>query len=334
MRWIILLTSLAVSSLLAIPAMMPAETIYAPYLDFACQPHFDLVKLSQQSGAKQFRLGFIVQNRHVWRCDPAWGGYNAYAISKKRGLDDIKKFQAAGGKVTLSFGGEAGIYLSQRARSASELATAYQKIIDCYQVYSLDFDIENAHLHDKAALTRQMEALQKVQSHYRLLGHQIKVSLTLPSMPSGMMPQTLRVVELAQQHGVDVYRVNIMAMDYDSVSYDPKKMGTYAIDAAKSVHQQLQKLYSHKSSFAIWQMIGLTPMIGMNDAYPERFSLADARLVSRFAKENHLGLISDWAINRDCPGIGTHATERSSGSFRGQKMQRYAYDYSKIFITT
>jgi hypothetical protein len=46
-------------------------------------------------------------------------------------------------------------------------------------------------------------------------------------------------------------------------------------------------------------MIGLTPMIGMNDDTNEIFDLKAAQQVVAFAKQYGLGRISMWSLNRD-----------------------------------
>ena len=56
-------------------------------------------------------------------------------------------------------------------------------------------------------------------------------------------------------------------------------MGYYAIESAENLHNQLSQIYPEKTSDEIWQMIGITPMIGLNDVITERFTLLNAQQV-------------------------------------------------------
>lgn len=55
-------------------------------------------------------------------------------------------------------------------------------------------------------------------------------------------------------------------------------------------------------------MLGLTPMIGVNDTAPETFTLEDAAEVVAWADANDLRLLSMWSLNRDHPGTGLSTT--------------------------
>ena len=74
-----------------------------------------------------------------------------------------------------------------------------------------------------------------------------------------------------------------MTMDYgDGAAPNPDgQMGEYAIQAAQSLHSQLKQAYADAGTAiddaALWQKVGVTPMIGQNDVATEVFDLEDAR---------------------------------------------------------
>ena len=75
--------------------------------------------------------------------------------------------------------------------------------------------------------------------------------------------------------------VNVMAMDYGDVRpQSPRgQWHRYAIAAAtSSLHTQLQPGCTARASPSsqLWPMIGVTPMIGVNDITTEVFDLAAA----------------------------------------------------------
>jgi len=107
-----------------------------------------------------------------------------------------------------------------------------------------------------------------------------------------------------------------MAMDYFDPSLDYHgRMGDYAIQAARATHHQLTRLYPGKSDVAVWRMVGVTPMIGINDDNEEIFTTRDARQLTAFAKQRRLGRLAMWSANRDrpCPTPTSWASNDCSG---------------------
>jgi hypothetical protein len=137
----------------------------------------------------------------------------------------------------------------------------------------------------------------------------------------------VRVVRAAINNGVRVGVVNVMAMDYfdSSLSYKGR-MGDYAIRAARATHAQLARLYPGRSSAALWRMIGVTPMLGVNDDPKEVFTTQNAKQLTAFAKQQHIGRLAMWSANRDhpCPG-----TPQASNDCSGLAAPDWAF--SKIF---
>jgi hypothetical protein len=115
------------------------------------------------------------------------------------------------------------------------------------------------------------------------------------------------VLRSAVDHGARVDVVNLMAFDYyDGLTTD---MAAAAISAARGLHRKLATLYPQRTEAQLWRMIGLTIMNGVDD-YPELTevtTLADARAIMTFARDNGLSFLSMWATQRDnggCPGRG------------------------------
>jgi chitinase len=109
-------------------------------------------------------------------------------------------------------------------------------------------------------------------------------------------------LQSAATHGVTLDIVNVMAMDYgDSAAPNPQgRMGDYAIQAATSLFNQLKTVYgTAKSDNQLWAMVGITPMIGLNDVTTETFDQQEAREVLAFAEQRGIGRLSFWSLNRD-----------------------------------
>jgi hypothetical protein len=214
----------------------------------------------------------------------------------------INNLRAIGGDVMISFGGAAGLELAQDLPSVSALTGAYASVVNAYGVTHLDFDIEGAAVADKASIDRRSQALAALEQQFAAQGKALQIWFTLPALPTGLTNDGLYVLQSAQHYGLKLAGINVMAMDYgDSAAPNPSgQMGTYAIDAAQSLFSQLRNLYGPTPTDAqLWQMVGVTPMIGRNDVTSEVFDQAAARQLVAFAEKVGMGRLSMWSLNRD-----------------------------------
>ena len=100
-------------------------------------------------------------------------------------------------------------------------------------------------------------------------------------------------------------------------------MGTYAIDAAQSVEKQLAGWYPSRSAAQLWNMVGVTPMIGQNDQGDEVFTQTDQTQLINFAQTQHLGELGFWDVTRDgnaCTGSLSDCTNISQTPYQFSKM--------------
>ena len=153
----------------------------------------------------------------------------------------------------------------------------YLAVVNTYHIYNLDFDVEGALQGNTQALTTQAQAIAMLQAQEAANGTPVTVSYTLPVLPSGLVEGQgggMNVLQIANTNGVAVSRVNVMAMDYGNGFDQPGNpgMGTYAIDAATATHTQLMTLYPSLTSQQAWNMVGVTPLIGINDDPSEIFT--------------------------------------------------------------
>lgn len=264
---------------------------FAPFVDTSLAPAYDLLDTAKATGVKEFNLAFVTSGGS---CAPLWGG--ATDLESDKVAAQIGDLRAAGGDVRVSFGGAAGSELALNCASADELAAAYGKVVDAYDLTKVDFDIEGGALPDTAANTRRAQAIAQLQKEHP----DLDVSYTLPVMPEGLTQPGLDLLADAKENGVDIGAVNIMAMDYGPAYSDD--MGAYAIDAATATQAQLKSTLGLSDDEA-WQSLVVTPMIGVNDVPTEIFTVEDATQLVEFAREKGIGL-SMWSSTRDqaCEG--------------------------------
>ena len=213
------------------------------------------------------------------------------------GKTDIVNFQAAGGRVILSFGGASGTYL-ESACSDDGMYNLVKGAIDTTGARAIDFDVEGDQIGKSALNTRRNNVVKRLQAAYPSL----YVSYTLPVDPTGLPSEALTVIRSANTAGVKVSLVNIMAMDYGTDADQGRAMGDLAISAANATFAQIKSIFTGKTDAQLWAMIGVTPMIGVNDTQSEVFRQADATKLATFAQQKGLGLLSYWAMQRDMPG--------------------------------
>lgn len=268
----------------------------APYADMTLWPPFDLSAASAATDLKAYTMAFVVDGGG---CKASWGG--VLPVSQKPFADQVSAFRAKGGEVIVSFGGAAGQELAQTCASVPDLVTQYQSVIDTYMATSIDFDVEGGAVAQPTSIERRSQALAILQRNAATAGRKLTVSLTLPVLPTGLTQDGINVVRSAINAGVRLDVVNVMAMDYgDWAAPSPAgKMGTYAIQSGQSTHDQLATLLPSATDAQLWSMIGVTPMIGVNDVQSEVFTLSDADQVTQWASQKHIGRLSFWSANRD-----------------------------------
>lgn len=298
------------------------EAYFAPYVDMGLWPVPDLSAIAVSRGCSLLSLGFLQATASG---QLGWAGLDALAITAGNSHEQllainqsIRAFQQAGGDVMVSLGGMNGSSLAQRGaqtgQTAANLAERYAEVIRTYNLNRLDFDIEGAALADDAANILHSQALAVLQQQYP----DLEVWYTLPVLPSGLTSDGLDVVRMALSAGVKLDGVNVMAMDYGesaapTTGPQAQSMGTYAIQAAEATLQQLNTLFGQFGQGFSSGMLGVTPMLGVNDISSEVFTLADAQQLEDFARSRGLGMLSMWSIARDQPGTLGSASPTSSG---------------------
>jgi chitinase len=237
--------------------------------------------LANATGNKHYTLAFIIANGS---CTATWNGDTA--LSSNLYVTDVNNLRAQGGDVLISFGGASGTELGQACTSVSALQAAYQLVITKYNLKWMDLDIEGAPIADTTSINRRNQALHNLQA----ANPGLKVSYTLAVNRTGLPQEQINLLTNAKSNGVTVAMVNIMAMDYGPCYTD---MGQAAIDAAVATRSQL-------SSNGISALVGVTPMIGVNDTTCENFTTANAQQLVTYANANsYIGLLAYWAVGAD-----------------------------------
>jgi len=260
----------------------------APYLQIASSDAGDMAADMSVSGDKYYTLAFLVSQSG---CTPQWedGGYSLGTFNSQ-----ISSLQAAGGNVIISSGGAGATELAETCTNVSQLTAAYQNIVNTTGSTRLDFDIEDTDLGDTNATSLRDQALAALQAQ----DPAVQVDFTLGVSPQGLPGQQYAVLQDAKSKGVKVTVVNIMTMDFGA--------GTNDLAAAESAAQgtagQLSGLYGISTS-AAYNMMGLTPIAGVNDDGTD-FSISNAQSLESFAASNGVQELSFWEVDGYDKGTG------------------------------
>ena len=290
-------------------AGLPAH-LFAPYFEAWDTSNGSLAQQSRASGAQYLTLAFL-QTDQPGSCTAYWNGSTATPISATAAGSfgaDVAAIQRAGGNVIPSFGGytadTTGTELGDSCTAVHAIAKVFQARVTTYHVPRIDLDIEATSLADTAGIVRRNQAIAETEQWAARNGKRVSFSYTLPTFPTGLPAAELAVLRDAVVEHAKISVVNIMTFDYYLGTTED--MLADGENAAAAVHGQLATLYPGVPSRALWGMIGVTQMPGIDDfGSAETFAVADAPALARWAAAHGIGELSMWALQRDnggCPG--------------------------------
>jgi chitinase len=277
-----------------------SSIFFAPYTEsWGFWSGWNNAKTLDQIPSNNVTLAFVLSADGVPKFDGTMDA-NIY-------VDQAKVVQSKGGIVRISFGGATGTELALGIKDVNKLVAAYESVITMYNTRNIDMDIEGGPASDMDSITRRNKALAILQQKYP----DLKIDYTLAVMQTGLTTQGLDILKNAKAQGLKVRAINIMAMDYGN---GETQMGKAAISAATATKKQCDDLG------LVYEGIGITPMIGVNDTAPETFTVDNGKEVVAFAKKTPwVNFLSFWATGRDNP--------------KDTKVKQVVWEFTKLFST-
>ena len=246
----------------------------------------DLTQVMAATGEKAYVLAFVLaQNGSA--CAPAWDGGSSTVSSSDAVGSQINALRAAGGDVSVSFGGYNGTKLGQVCGSASATAAAEQQVITAYGLHAIDLDLEEPEYENTSAIANELGAAQILQRN----NPGIYISVTIPGTSAGTGWFGTQLLDEAKTLGFTPNAFTIMPFDGGFSGASSQ------ISALQAFNGILTSTFGWSSSTA-YAHEGISSMNGRTDS-AEYFYQTDFQSVLSWAESNGLGRYSFWSVNRD-----------------------------------
>ena len=297
--------------------------LYAPYFDIGAIHSYNINSIKAKYGINTITAAFLqhMETDKATTADPVGWSWNGVSIDKNPKaqaqfafLDGYKK---VGGNYIISFGGANGVpgWNTSFGFNVEQLVKSFNYIIDTYNPIGFDFDIEGGQMDDTAGNLNLIKSMEKIHKSHP----DLKISYTIAVDP--IHNPNIIVNPNFNESFKNILNsnfkpiINCMAMDFA----DPvKNMATPIINSIKGIAKRIKE----KGSWGVtslkdaYKMIGVTPMLGMNDTLNETANFKNIMDISHFASINKMPLFSNWSLTRDNgnkPGKGGYA---SSGMYQ------------------
>ena len=227
-----------------------------------------------------------------------WGGASAADWAG----ENVPQLQAAGLDYIISTGGAAGTFTCASTSAMESFIATYASP----HLVGIDFDIEGGQT--QAEIQQLADSAAGAQSEYPNLQFSFTVATLGASDGSygGVNSLGNEVVEAVLGSGLSHYVINLMTMDYGSASSSVCVVVSGSCEMAQSAIQAVQNL-EHTYGIPA-SKIAVTPMIGMNDATTETFTIADVNTLTSYAVSNGLAGLHFWSLDRDTPCSDDYAS--------------------------
>jgi len=227
-----------------------------------------------------------------------WGGVSGADLA----AENVPQLEVADLNYVVSTGGAAGTFTCDSTAGMESFIARYASP----NLVGIDFDIEGGQ--SESDIQNLVAAAAGAQAQYPKL----QFSFTLATLGAsdgsygGVNSLGNEVVEAVLGSSLSNYVINLMTMDYGSASSSVCVVSSGRCEMAQSAIQavvNLEHTYGIPAS-----KIAVTPMIGMNDATTETFTIADVNTLTSYAVSNGLAGLHFWSLDRDTPCSDTYAS--------------------------
>jgi len=165
-----------------------------------------------------------------------------------------------------------------------------------------DFDIEAGQTPEMInSLLQRIKVAQLRRPHLRL-SFTVATHAASDGAQASLNPQGQQVLAAIRAVQLENYFINLMVMNYGPAKAANCVVREGRCDMAASAGQAVRNLHS-RYGIPMGQ-IEITAMLGINDVVENVFTPADATALARLARQEKLGGLHFWSLDRDTPCAG------------------------------
>lgn len=234
-----------------------------------------------------------------------WGDLPAQAVADA----NVAAFSRAGVPYIISTGGEGNVFTCSSGAGMEQFVVRYESTM----LLGFDFDIEAGQTPAMVnSLMQQIKAAQLRRPHLRF-SFTVATHAASDAGQASLNAQGQQVLAAIQAAKLDHYFINLMVMNYGPAKAANCVVREGRCDMAASAKQAVYNLHN-RYGIPLGQ-IEITAMLGINDVVENMFTPADATALARLAREEKLGGLHFWSLDRDtsCPGGAAVVSPTCSG---------------------
>ena len=223
-----------------------------------------------------------------------WGDLSAQAVADA----NIAALNRAGLPYIISTGGEGNIFTCSSDTAMEQFVARYESPM----LLGFDFDIEAGQTPEMVrSLMQRIEVAQLRRPHLRI-SFTVATHASSDTGQASLNAQGQQVLAAIREVKLSHYFINLMVMNYG-----PAKPANCVVlegrcDMAASAAQAVRNLHSRYGIPK--EQIEITAMLGINDVVENVFTPADATALARLVRQEQLGGLHFWSLDRDGPCAG------------------------------
>lgn len=226
-----------------------------------------------------------------------WGGLPAQAVADA----NVAAFNRAALPYIISTGGEGNVFTCGSDAGMERFVARYESPM----LLGFDFDIEAGQTPEMInSLMQRIKVAQLRRPHLRL-SFTVATHAGSDGRQAGLNPQGQQVLAAIRAVQLENYFINLMVMNYGPAEPAFCVVRDGRCDMVASAAQAVHNLHNR---YAVPKaQIELTAMLGVNDVVDNVFTPADASALARMVRQEQLGGLHFWSLDRDapCPGNAT-----------------------------
>ena len=220
-----------------------------------------------------------------------WGGIDAQAVADA----NVAALNHAGMPYIVSTGGEGNVFSCASDSAMEQFVARYETPM----LVGFDFDIEAAQTPNMLhTLLQRIRAAQLRRPHLRL-SFTVATLAASDSGQASLNAQGQQVLAAIRDSQLENYFINLMVMDLGPASPANCVVQAGRCDMAASAQQAVRNVHA-RYGLPLSHM-EVTAMVGVNDVIDNVFTLSDATALARFVKQERLGGLHFWSLDRDGP---------------------------------